>query len=63
MLSLAIIRSGEKPKLTIFRMVCFPKPPQPSFMGILFPRRLTSIKTAEASWDRTVAAAAPATPI
>ena len=51
------------PKLMIFRIVCLAKPPQPSLMGILFPRRLTSTKTAEASWDKTVATAAPATPI
>ena len=60
-LSVAMIRKGDKPNVTIRIMIFRSKPPHRRGTGIFFRSREQSTKAQEAIWEMTVARAAPAT--
>ena len=63
MLSVAAMKKGESPILTIFIMVLPLYPPKERRTLVLGSSRKTITNSAESPWESTVAAAAPVTPM
>ena len=61
MLSVAMMRKGDRPKASTRRTMCSSMRPHRRRTGIRFRRRERSTKAQEAIWESTVARAAPAT--